>query len=49
MPKTPSVGVRLDPEVLRALKQAAVDDGRSLSQLIAKICSDWVRERLPDP
>jgi hypothetical protein len=43
MPKTPSVGVRLDPEVKAALEKAAAADARSLSSLIAKIVSEWVR------
>ena len=44
MPKTPSVGVRLDPEMKAALEKAAAADARSLSSLIAKIVSEWVRE-----
>ena len=44
MPKTPSVGVRLDPEVKAALEKAAAADARKLSSLIAKIVSEWVRE-----
>ena len=43
MPKTPSVGVRLDPEVKAALEKAAAADARKLSSLIAKIVSEWVR------
>jgi hypothetical protein len=43
--KTNPLGVRLDPEVKEALERAAKDDRRSLSSLIDKILSDWLRER----
>jgi hypothetical protein len=35
--------VRLDPDVKQALMRVAKIDGRSLSALIAKIASDWVK------
>lgn len=37
--------VRLDPEIKQALTQAAETDGRSLSALISKIVSDWIKEK----
>jgi hypothetical protein len=43
--KTNPLGVRLDPEVKAALERAAKEDRRSLSSLIDKILSDWLRER----
>jgi hypothetical protein len=42
--KTSPLGVRLDPEVKSALERAAKEDRRSLSSLIDKILSDWLRE-----
>jgi ribosomal protein S27AE len=37
------IKVRLDPDVKQALVRVAKIDGRSLSALIAKIASDWVK------
>lgn len=34
---------RLQPDVKLALTQAAAADGRSLSAMIAKIVSDWLK------
>jgi hypothetical protein len=45
MAKTPPVGVRLDPHLKIALERAAVDDQRSLSAMIAKILSDWLKRK----
>ena len=39
--------VRLDPEIKQALVRLAETDGRSLSALIAKIASDWVKAHQP--
>ena len=39
--------VRLEPEVKQALNRVAQIDGRSLSALIAKIASDWVKAHQP--
>ena len=39
--------IRLDPEIKRALVRLAEIDGRSLSALIAKIASDWVKAHQP--
>jgi len=41
MPKTPPVGVRMDPELKAALERAAFEDQRSLSALISKILREW--------
>lgn len=51
MPKTPSLGVRLQHEVKAALQKAAEDDLRSQSSLVEKILIEWLRERgyLPRP
>jgi hypothetical protein len=51
MVKTPSLGVRVQPEVKAALEKAAADDVRSVSSLIEKIAVEWLRERgyLPKP
>jgi hypothetical protein len=46
MAKTPSVGVRLDPEVKEALEQEAKADRRSLSAFISKIVSEWVTKNV---
>jgi hypothetical protein len=35
--------VRLEPAVKQALSRVAEIDGRSLSALISKIASDWVK------
>jgi len=37
--------IRLEPALKQALAQAAELDGRSLSSLIAKILSDWLKAR----
>lgn len=34
--------VRIDPEIKRALENAAQADGRTLSGLISKICTEWL-------
>jgi hypothetical protein len=51
MPKTPSLGVRLPPEVKAALQHAAKDDVRSVSSLVEKIVVEWLRTHgyLPKP
>lgn len=43
MPKTPSLGVRVQPETKAALEAAAKDDMRSVSSLIEKILVEWLR------
>ena len=45
MAKTPSLGVRVQPETKTALDKAAKDDMRSVSSLIEKILTEWLRER----
>ncbi len=45
MAKTPSIGVRLDPSVKAALERAAKADQRPLASLIAKIVTEWTRDR----
>lgn len=43
--KTAPVSVRLPPEVKAALERAAKADTRSLSSLIEKILTDWLKTR----
>ena len=45
MGKTPSLGVRVQPETKAALEKAAKDDLRSVSSLIEKILVGWLRAR----
>jgi ribosomal protein S27AE len=40
--------VRLDPAVKQALSRVAQIDGRSLSALISKIATDWVKQFAAD-
>jgi predicted HicB family RNase H-like nuclease len=46
-PRKPAVvtTIRFDPEVKEAAEIAAAADGRTLSSLVQKIVSDWLRER----
>lgn len=44
MAKTPSLGVRVQPETKDALDRAAKDDMRSVSSLVEKILTEWLRE-----
>lgn len=43
MIKTPSLGVRLQPQTKAALEKAAADDMRSVSSLVEKILVEWLR------
>ena len=43
MAKTPSLGIRVQPETKAALDQAAKDDLRSVSSMVEKILVDWLR------
>lgn len=45
MPKTPPIGVRLQPETRARLEREAKDDGRSISSLISHLCDKWVAGR----
>jgi hypothetical protein len=45
MGKTPSLGVRVQPQTKAALEKAAKDDLRSVSSLIEKILVEWLREK----
>jgi hypothetical protein len=51
MIKTPSLGIRVQPETKAALERAAKDDLRSVSSLIEKILVEWLRAKgyLPEP
>jgi len=51
MVKTPSLGVRLQPDVKAALERAATEDDRSLSSLVERILKEWLRAKgfLPQP
>lgn len=43
MTKTTPVSVRLPPEVKAALDEAAGRDTRSISSMIEKVLTDWLR------
>lgn len=43
------VGVRLDLDVHKALKEEALKEGRSLSAMIAKVCADHVAASTEPP
>jgi len=43
--KTPSLGVRVQPDTKAALEKAAQDDLRSVSSLIEKILVEWLRAK----
>ena len=45
MIKTPSLGIRVQPETKVALERAAKDDLRSVSSLIEKILVEWLRAK----
>ncbi len=45
MAKTPSLGVRVQPETKAALEKAAKDDLRSVSSLIEKVLIEWLRTK----
>jgi hypothetical protein len=45
MGKTPSLGIRLKPEVKAALQQAAEADMRSVSSLVEKVLTEWLRQK----
>lgn len=51
MTKTPSLGVRLNPATKAALEEAARADMRSVSSLVEKVLTEWLREKgyLPKP
>lgn len=44
MGKTPSLGVRLQPETKAALEKAAAADMRSVSSLVEKILVEWLKK-----
>jgi hypothetical protein len=44
MAKTPSLGVRVQPETKAALNKAAAADMRSVSSLVEKILVEWLRK-----
>jgi hypothetical protein len=45
MVKTPSLGVRVQPETKAALERAAKDDDRTVSSLVERIVREWLREK----
>jgi hypothetical protein len=45
MVKTPSLGVRVEPETKAALERAAADDDRTVSSLVERILKEWLREK----
>ncbi len=44
-PKPNPVSVRLPPDVKSALEAAARRDSRSLSSMMEKVLTDWLREQ----
>ncbi len=44
-PRTAALSFRIDAEMKDALERAATEDSRSVSSLIIKILTDWLRER----
>lgn len=47
IPAKQTTGIRLEPQVRRALIRLAREDGRSLSALISRIVTDWLRKQAP--
>jgi len=45
MARTAPIGFRIDPEMKAALEAAAAEDSRSLSSLVIKILTEWLRAR----
>jgi len=45
MAKTHPLGFRLEPQVKEALERAAKDDMRSVSSLVEKVLTQWLREK----
>lgn len=45
MAKLPSLGIRVQPETKEALEMAAKDDLRSISSLVEKILTDWLKQK----
>jgi hypothetical protein len=43
--KTAQVNLRIDPQLKAAADKAAVDDHRSLTSLIEKLLSDYLKRR----
>jgi hypothetical protein len=41
--KTPSLGIRLQPEVKAALQEAAKADMRSVSSMAEKVLTEWLK------
>jgi translation elongation factor EF-G len=41
----PPLSVRLDSDIREGLEKAAKDDMRPVSHLVAKIVSDWLKEK----
>ena len=40
-----SVNIRMDDWLREGLREAAIEDGRTISNLSRKILEDWLRER----
>jgi hypothetical protein len=45
MAKTTPLGVRLNPETKAALDKAAKDEARSLSNLIERVLTEWLKAK----
>jgi hypothetical protein len=45
MIKTPSLGIRIQPDTKAALEKAAKEDLRSVSSLVEKILVEWLRAK----
>lgn len=45
MARTNPLGFRVEPEMKAALEKAAAEDSRSLTSMIIKILSDWLKDK----
>lgn len=45
MAKEKRLGIRVDDEMKEALERYADQDGRTLSNFILKILSDWIKDK----
>ena len=45
--RTAAIGLRLTPQLKRALEVAAERDGRSVSSLVERIVTEWLARNMP--
>ena len=43
--KTATLNLRVDPEIKKAAEKAALDDRRSLTSMIEKLLTDYLRKK----